>query len=538
MTENFDAIVIGGGHNGLITGAYLARSGMKTLILERRGVLGGCASTEQIVPGFRFSVCSYIVSLLRPEVIRDLDLTRHGLEIVPLPSTFCPHPDGSYILRTDDTWQTFRHLKAMSPRDAEMMPRFSKQMTKICRFVRPFLSMVPPQMDSFNPAQLLKVMELTKRFRDLEPEVMEEVVKLFTLSAVDYLKEWFESPKLIAAMSVSGIIGTFLGVSSPGTAYVLLHHYMGEIDGVYRAWGLPMGGTGGISYAIGQAAIAQGAEIRAGVSVKKILMSNGRAEGVLTHDGKEIRAKIVASSLDPHLTYQRLVGHQNLDEKFLNDLKSYKYRGSSGKVNIAVDKLPEFACLPGLGKHMMGDISVAPSVEYLEKAYDDAKYGRYSRRPFINVVIPSVIDPDVAPPGKHVVSCFVQYAPYDLKEGHWDDHKEAFGDAVVDTLSEYIPNLKTSIIERQVLTPLDMERDYGITQGNIFHGELTLEQMFFLRPVPAWARYRTPVNNLYMCGSSVHPGGGVMGASGRISALEIIKDRKRLNAKNGEVVKV
>ncbi len=535
MAEHYDAIVIGGGHNGLVTSAYLARAGLSTVCLERRSVLGGCASTEQIVPGFRFSVCSYIVSLLRPEIIRDLDLTRHGLEIVPLPSTFCPHPDGSYILRTDDGWETFRHLQGMSRRDAEMMPRFSRQMTRICRFVRPFLSMVPPQVDSFSPGQLLKVMELTKKFRELPDDLMADVVKLFTMSAVDYLKEWFESPKLIAAMSVSGIIGTFLGVSTPGTAYVLLHHYMGEIDGVYRAWGLPMGGTGGISWAIGQAAKAQGAEIRTSVSVKKILTSNGKADGVVLHDGREIRAKVVVSSLDPNLTYNRLVGRENLEHKFLTDLEGYRYRGSSGKVNIAVDRLPEFACLPGRGKHLMGDISIAPSVEYLERAYDDAKYGRYSRRPFINVVVPSVIDPDVAPEGKHVISCFVQYAPYDLKEGHWDDHREGFGNAVIDTLAEYVPNLKESIVDKQVLTPLDMERNYGITQGNIFHGELTLEQMFFLRPVPAWSRYRTPINSLYMCGSSVHPGGGVMGASGRISALEIIKEYK--SSRNGEVAR-
>ncbi|MCA9793293.1 MAG: NAD(P)/FAD-dependent oxidoreductase [Candidatus Eremiobacteraeota bacterium] len=535
MAKHYDAIVIGGGHNGLVTGGYLAKAGLKTVVLERRHVLGGCAVTEEIVPGYRFSVCSYIVSLLRPEIIRHLDLTRHGLEIVPLPSTFCPLPDGRYILRTDDSAETYRHLCTFSQRDAEMMPRFSRQMVKICRFVRPFLSMVPPQVESWNPAELLKLMQVGKRFRELEPDVMVDVIKLFTMSAVDYLKEWFENENLIAAMSVSGIIGTFLGVSSPGTAYVLLHHYMGEIDGVYRAWGLPKDGTGGISMAIARAAQHNGCEIRTEASVKRMLVHNGQVEGVVLENGEELRAKIVASSLDPNMTFNRLVGKENLEAGFLDGLGTYKYRGSSGKVNLAVDKLPEFKCLPGLGKHMMGDISIAPSIDYLEQAYDDAKYGRFSRKPFINVVVPSVIDPDVSPPGKHVVSCFVQYAPYKLSEGHWDDQREAFGDAVVDTLAEYIPNLKSSIVGRQVLTPLDLERDFGLTEGNIFHGELSLEQMFFFRPVPAWAHYRTPVKRLYMCGSGVHPGGGVMGAPGAIAAQEILRDRKSM--RNGEVVK-
>ncbi|MBI3929859.1 MAG: NAD(P)/FAD-dependent oxidoreductase [Armatimonadetes bacterium] len=528
MAKVYDAIIVGGGHNGLVAAGYLAKAGLDVLVLEKRHVLGGCAATEELYEGFKFSVCSYIVSLLRPEIIRDLELPKHGLEIHPLPSTFCPLPDGRYILRDDDAEATRRRVAQFSPRDAEMLPRFSRQMTRICRFIKPLLSMVPPQVESLSPFEMLKMLDLGKRFRDLGPDLMYDVAKLFTMSAVDYLREWFENENLIAAMSVSGIIGTFLGVRSPGTAYVLLHHYMGEIDGVYRAWGLPRGGMGGISEPIGRAAQSFGAEIRTRTGVSRFLIENGKVRGVVLEDGTEIPARCVISSLDPRQTFRRLTPPGHLDPDFLAGIDTFRYRGSSGKVNLAVDRLPEFACLPGNGKHLRGDISIAPSVDYLEQAYDDAKYGRFSRRPFINVVVPSVIDPTVAPAGKHVISCFVQYAPYHLKEGNWDDQREAFGDAVVDTLAEYIPGLKKSILFRQVLTPLDMEREFGLSEGNIFQGELSLEQMFFLRPLFSWAHYRTPIRNLFMCGSGVHPGGGVMGAPGMIGAREILKDWKKV----------
>lgn len=526
--KTYDAIIVGGGHNGLVAAGYLAKAGLKVLVCEKRYVLGGCSVTEELYPGFKFSVCSYVVSLLRPEIIRDLELPRHGLEILPLPSTFCPQPDGTrYILRTDDSMESYRNVAQFSRRDAEVLPRFARQMTRICRFVKPILSMVPPDMDSWNPTELLKLLELGKSFRDMDPELRYDVIKLFTMSAVDYLEDWFESPELIASMSVSGIIGTFLGVRSPGTAYVLLHHYMGEIDGVFRAWGLPVGGTGGISLSIARAAQAFGAEIRTEAGVKQLLLKGDQVQGVVLDSGEEIGARAVLSSADPYVTFKKLVPDGQLDPRLLDSLKHYKFRGSSGKVNMAVDRLPEFKCLPGMGKHLKGDISIAPSVEYLERAYDDAKYGNFSQRPFINVVVPTVSDPSMAPPGKHVISCFVQYAPYQLKDKNWDDERENFGDAVVDTLSEYVPGLKESILFRQVLTPLDMEREFGITEGNIFHGELSLEQMFFLRPIAAWARYRTPLQGLYQCGSGVHPGGGIMGAPGQIGAREVLKDLKQ-----------
>jgi phytoene dehydrogenase-like protein len=343
---------------------------------------------------------------------------------------------------------------------------------------------------------------------------------MLTMSAVDFLDMWFESPVLKSPMSVSGIIGTMLGVRSPGTAYVLLHHYMGEIDGAYRAWGFAKGGTGQLSLACASAAQHLGAEIRTEASVEKLLVKNGRCTGVVLEGGEEIAAGSVFSSVDPNLTFLKLVGDEHLDGDFVTEIRRYKLRGSSGKVNLAVDRCPDFACRPGEGPHLRGDIAIAPSIEYLERAYDQAKYGDFSERPYLNVVIPSLVDPTVAPPGKHVVSCFVQYAPYHIKEGPeaWPDRREAFGDAVVNTLAEYCPTLKDSILYRQVLTPWDVEQQTGLTEGNIFQGELSLEQLLFMRPAVGWSHYKTPVKDLWMCGSGAHPGGGIMGAPGELAA--------------------
>jgi phytoene dehydrogenase-like protein len=328
-------------------------------------------------------------------------------------------------------------------------------------------------------------------------------------------------------MSASGIIGTFLGVRSPGTAYVLLHHYMGEIDGAFRSWGFARGGTGAISNAIGEAAKEAGAEIRTKAPIAKIIVKDGRAKGVVLQNGDELYADVISSSVDPRLTFIKLMEPGNLPDEFLEEINRYKFRGSSGKVNMALDALPDFKCMPGPGAHLRGAISISPAVDYMERAYDDAKYGNFSRRPYIDMVIPSLTDPSVAPPGKHVLSCFVQYAPYKLKPGlNWDEQRDTFGNNVIDTISEYAPNLKNIIIGKQVLTPLDIERDFGLSEGNIFQGELSLEQLFFLRPVPGWAQYRTPIKNLYLCGSATHPGGGIMGANGRLAALEILKDFK------------
>ena len=521
---HYDVIVIGGGHNGLINAAYLARAGRKVLVVERRHVLGGAAVTEEIYPGFKYSVCSYVVSLLRPEIIRELDLPRHGLEILPLDGTFTPMPGGNYLWRVNDHAKTRREIARHSRVDAEAYEEYGKAMVEMGRFVKPILTLTPPDPTSLDPRGLMDLLTLGRRFQALSDQDKYNQIQLMTMSAVDFLDQWFETDVLKATMAASGIIGTFLGVRSPGTAYVLLHHYMGEIDGAFRSWGLSRGGTGAISEACAGAAREAGVEIRTETAVSRIIVKDGSAVGVVLDSGDYLTSTVVSSSVDPNLTFLKMVGAEHLPDEFVSDVRRYKFRGSSGKVNLSLDGLPDFTCLPGSGPHLRGAISISPSVDYMERAYDDAKYGRYSTHPYIDVVIPSLTDPSVAPPGKHVMSCFVQYAPYHLAEGTWDDHRDRFGDAVIDTLSAYAPNLKDRILHRQVLTPLDLEREFGLTEGNIFQGELTLEQLFFLRPAPGWAQYRTPVRNLYICGSATHPGGGIMGAPGRNAAMRILKE--------------
>ncbi|HTO86412.1 MAG TPA: NAD(P)/FAD-dependent oxidoreductase [Thermoanaerobaculia bacterium] len=524
--SHYDAIVIGGGHNGLVTAAYLARAGKSVLVLERRHVLGGAAVTEEVFPGFKFSVCSYVVSLLRPEIIRELDLPRHGLEILPLDGTFTPMSNGDYLWRVNDHFKTRREIARHSKLDAEAYDEYGKAMVDMGRFVKPILSMTPVDPTSRDWKGFVDLLRLGRRFQALSPGDQYNQVQLMSMSAIDFLDQWFETDVLKATMSASGIIGTFLGVRSPGTAYVLLHHYMGEIDGAFRSWGFARGGTGAISNAIADAAREAGAEIRTNAAIARIATRNGKATGVVLENGQEISAQVVCSSVDPRLTFLKMMESKLLPSDFVEDIERYKFRGSSGKVNLALDGLPDFRCLPGKGAHLRGAISISPSVDYMERAYDEAKYGHFSRRPYVDIVIPSLTDPSVAPPGKHVMSCFVQYAPYNLK-GNWDTEREAFGDTVVDTIAEHAPNLKSLIRHRQVLTPLDLEREFGLSEGNIFQGELTLEQLFFLRPAPGWAQYRTPVRNLYLCGSATHPGGGIMGAPGRNAAMKLLSDWRR-----------
>jgi phytoene dehydrogenase-like protein len=527
MSKKYDAIIIGGGHNGLICAAYLAKAGRKVLVLEKRHVLGGAAVSEELYPGFTFSVASYVVSLFRPHIIRELNLAQHGYEVIPMDCSFLPLPNGDSLARWADPQRSRREIARFSKKDSEVYPEFSRVMTHMGKLAKAVIDRPAPDISSLNPKELAAILRLGNTFKNLGPELLQLNTKLITMSALDFLDLWFESDVLKAPMSVSGIIGTFQGVRSPGTAYVLLHHYMGQLDGAFRSWGFSKGGTGGISMACANAAKSFGAEIRTEAGVQQVLIKNGTAQGVVLENGDELLAKTVISNLDPNRTYLKMVGQDHLEDDILKEVNRYKLRGSSGKVNLALDRVPEFSCRPGIGEHLKGDVAIAPSIDYLEKAFDQAKYGEFSTRPYINAVIPSLTDPSVAPPGKHILSCFVQYAPYHIKEGaeNWPKYREAFGDTVVDTMAEYIPGLKDRILYRQVLTPWDLEQQMGLTEGNIFQGELTLEQLLFQRPVAGYAKYKTSIDKLWMCGSGTHPGGGIMGAGGELCAKSMLESR-------------
>jgi len=523
-TNQYDAIIIGGGHNGLVAAAYLARAGKKVVVLERRHLVGGAAVTEEIFPGYKFSEFSYVVSLLRPEIIRELELPKHGLKILPLPSTFTPMEDGDYLGLWDDHDITRREIYRHSPKDAEAYDEYARVMARMAKAIKPLISLVPPDPSSLNPRDLIGLLKLGKYAVGLKEKELYQIAKLMTQSSADLLEEWFETDALKGTKAASGIIGTFLGPRSPGTAYVLLHHYMGEIDGAFRAWGFAKGGSGGVSGAIASAAAALGAEIRVNASVSQVIIKGGRVAGVALENGDELHSRVVLSAADSKRTFLGFVEPKYFPNEFVTSIRNFRVRGSSGKVNIALNELPKFTALPNETVLHRGAVSISPSIDYIEHAYDDAKYGKVSKRPYIDIIFPSMIDPDMAPPGGHVMSCFVQYAPYDI-EGGWDDTKrDELGEAVISTIERYAPNIRRAIVGMQVITPKDIESIAGITGGNIFHGELLLHQIFFLRPTPQWADFRTPLKGYYFGASGAHPGGGVMGAAGMLAAKEILKD--------------
>jgi phytoene dehydrogenase-like protein len=520
--NRYDAVVIGGGHNGLTAAAYLARAGKRVVVLEKRRILGGATVTEEIYPGFKFSVASYVVSLLRPEIIRELDLVRHGLTVLPVDGTLTPlsTEQGDYLWRVDDHATTVRELRRWSKRDAEAYEEYSLLMAEMARFAKPLLGENPGR--GGNPWAAL-----ARRFAALPEAQQTTFIQLLTMSSAEFVSQWFETEPLRATLSASGIIGTFLGPRSPGSAYVLLHHYMGEVDGEYRAWGLPVGGTGAISGAIGTAARELGAEIRTDSPVAQITTRAGKANGVVLESGEEIRAPVVVSIADVRTTLGRLLQQGTLAESDAQAVSRYKFRGSSAKVNFALSGLPTFSCLPpGTTDVYRGMVSISPSIDYLERAHEDAVDGRFSREPYVDMGFPSFIDPSVAPPGQHVMACFVQYAPYELADGTWDEQREALGDTVQKTIARYAPDLNSKVLHRQTVTPLDIERTFGLTEGNIFQGELLLEQLFTGRPLPGGG-YATPVPGLWLCGSSTHPGGAISGAPGRNAAREVLRSLRR-----------
>ena len=535
-TSRFDAIVIGAGHNGLTTACYLARAGLKVCVLERNDYIGGAAVSRELYPGFTYSNCSYVCSLLRPQIFRQLELPRYGLQVVPYEGNITLTRDGDYIASYHDHDVNRREIARHSKHDAEAYDRYALAVMRQCRFIKPMLLRTPPDPTSFKPRDVSELLFLLKSFNDLGEREMYEAIRFWTMSVADFLDEYFESDVVKASLAGSGIIGTALGPYSPGSAYVLLHHYMGEVDGTIGAWGFARGGMGAITQAMASALRAHNGEIRTEAEVAQVIVRRGRAVGVALSNGDELYARTIVSNLDVKRTFLKAMDPEDLPNEFLEQVKNFKIRGSSGKLNIALDAFPDFPSVPRDCPALSGDIGVVDSVERLERAYDDWKNGTWSKDPYCDILIPTMIDPTMAPPGKHYMTVFVQYAPPYLAEGEWDDeNRKAFGDTVINQIAEHSPNFKDLILHAEIRTPFDLENEVGLTEGNIFQGELTFDQLLFNRPVPGYAQYRAPVRGMYMCGSSTHPGGGVMGAPGANAAREILRDlgRGKLAAEAG-----
>jgi phytoene dehydrogenase-like protein len=528
MPSKYDAIIIGAGHNGLVTAAYLARAGRKVLVLERREVVGGCVVTEELWPGFKVSTASYVNSLFRPEIIRDLELKRHGFAMIPRsPSSFTPLPDGRYLLMGPDKELTHREVAKFSKKDAANLPKFEAMLERVAAFLEPMLVETPPNPWSNAPGNLMQLAKTAWNFRKLDADA-KEAVEILTGAANPILDRWFESEEVKTTISTDAIIGAFATPSMPGTAYVLFHHVMGECDGVRGVWGYVRGGMGALSNAIASAAKERGTEIKVNAPVSHILVKDGRVTGVALANGDEYRADKVVSGVDAHVTFLRLMDRKDLPADFVESVKHLDYSSASCKINLALSELPNFTCLPNSrreGQHH-GTIHISPNRTYIEKAYDCAKYGHISENPVIEATIPSSLDDSVAPKGKHVMSMFTQYFPYHLASdaGTLEENKRRYAERCIDIMTEYAPNFRQSVLNYQVLAPADLESTFGLTGGNIMQGAMSLSSLAFMRPLPGYADYRTPVKGLYMCGAATHPGGGVMGACGYNAAREILKD--------------
>lgn len=523
----YDALIIGAGHNGLVTASYLARAGMSVCVVEKNDWIGGAAVSRELFPGFTYSNCSYVASLFRPEIMRDLELPRHGLQVLPYEGGAVFMQNGDYLGMHRDHDANRREFARHSPRDAESYDRYARDVLRFCRFIRPMLLRTPPDPASFRPRDIGELMWLARQMGGMSEQTLAQMIRFWTMSISDFLDEYFETPVIKAYQAVASIIGTALGPMSPGTAYVLLHHAMGDVDGNIGAWGFARGGMGAITQALAASLQAAGGEIRAGSGVSEILVRNGQAVGVALDNGDEIRARRVVSNMDVKRTFLRHVDEKDLPDAFVKRVKSFKIRGSSGKLNIALDGAPRFTALPEGSPHLKGDLHFTDSIERMERGYDDWKAGHFSRDPFQDMMIPTMIDPTMVPPGKHFMSCFVQYAPPKIEGRDWTDaDRDAFAQTCVDQIEAYAPGFRNLILHMEVRTPRELETEVGLTEGNIFQGELTFDQLLFNRPVPGYAQYRSPIRDLWICGSSTHPGGGVMGAPGRNAAAEILRDAK------------
>ena len=532
--KTYDAIVVGAGHNGLTNAAFLAKAGLDVLCVEKNDYIGGAAVSRNLYKDWIYSNCSYVCSLLRPELFRALELHRHGLQITPYGGGVTFLKNGGYFGSYWDSEVAHREYARFSKHDADAYERYSADVMRQCRFIRDSLMRTPPDPTSFKPRDLKELTHLGRRFFEMGEDRMLETIRFWTMSVAEYLDEYFETDVIKTALSGSGIIGTALGIHSPGTAYVLLHHYMGEVDGNVGSWGYARGGMGAVSKAIAGAFQAYGGELRTDSGVEQIVVRNGSVKGVALTSGEEIDAKIVVSGMDVKRTFLKCMDAKDLPDEFYQRVRNFKIRGSSGKLNIALDGMPTFPALPENNPLLDGDMHFIDSMERMERAYDDWKEGIWSKDPYVDMVIPTVTDPTMAPPGKHYMSCFVQYCPYKVEGRDWTaDEREAFGQTVIDQIGNYSPDFKDLILHVEVRTPEDIEREAGLSEGNIFHGELTMDQLLFNRPLPGYAQYRGPVGGLYLCGSSTHPGGGVMAAPGANAAREILLDLKRKNTVPG-----
>jgi phytoene dehydrogenase-like protein len=522
--KNYDVIVVGGGHNGLVNGAYLAKAGLKVLIVERRHLVGGAAITEELRPGFHFTSFSYALSLLRPDIVQDLDLVRHGFMPILMPSSFAPMENGDYLLLGQDRDENIKEITRHSSHDADAMDRYEYDVERVCQVVKPLLDKVPPNIFGKTPEDLMETAELVKHLGGVDQKVIHDLVRLLTGSAADFLDDYFESDILKGYIASSGIIGTKVGPMSQGSGLVLLYHSLGEHDGHFGAWSFHKGGNGGFTQVLARAAQAYGAEIMLNAPVASVITKNGAAVGVALQDGTELTATTVVSALDPRRTFTELVEPRELPSDLVENINRMRFQGTSAKVNFALDGAPRYPALGDRTDQYLGFVNIGPSLEYLERAFDDAKYGWYSKRPYIDCAIQSFVDPDMAPPGKHVMSCFVQYAPYHLKGGDWDTEREKFADTVQATFESFFPGFSDLVLQREIQTPLDIERTVGLTEGNIFAGEFFAPQMYFFRPAPGWSQYRTPIDGYYQCGSGTHPGGCVIGAPGKLASQQILRD--------------
>jgi phytoene dehydrogenase-like protein len=528
-----DAVIIGGGHNGLTCAAYLAMAGLKVTVLERRAVVGGAAVTEEFHPGFRNSVAAYTVSLLNPKVIADLRLAEHGLRIVERGiANFLPLDDRSYLKVGGG--KTREEVAKSSARDAERLDAYQARLEAVADVLRALVLETPPNVVEGHPlaavAELLKSGRIANRLRHLGLDLQRELIDLFTNSAGDYLDRWFESAPIKAAYGFDGIVGNFASPYAPGSAYVLLHHCFGEVNGKKGVWGHAIGGMGAITQAMAKAAAAHGADIRTNAAVREVIVEQGRAAGVVTGKGEAIRARAVISNLNPRLLYLRLIDRAALPPAFVERIGKWRCGSGTFRMNVALAELPDFTCLPGreLAEHHTAGIIMAPSLRYMEQAYFDARTHGWSRQPIVELVISSTLDDTLAPPGKHVASLFCQHVAPELPDGSWDDHRETVADLMIATVDRFAPNFSRAVLGRQIMSPLDLERTFGLTGGDIFHGALDLGQMFSARPMLGHADYRGPLPGLYMCGSGTHPGGGVTGLPGHNAAREVLSDfRKR-----------